>query len=43
MLPFVTLFSCGDYTDPIIDRPDKFVTAKEPYKTIRLNLIGEEE
>ena len=30
-------------TDPIIDRPNKFVTAKEPYETIRLNLIGEEE
>ena len=30
-------------TDPVIDRPNKFVTATEPYKTIRLNLIGEEE
>lgn len=30
-------------TDPVTERPNKFVVAAEPYETIRLELIGEEE
>ena len=29
-------------TEPVTERPNQFVTATEPYETIRLDLIGEE-
>ncbi len=32
-----------DNTDPVTERPEVFETVKEPYETIRLDLIGEEE
>lgn len=30
-------------TEPVTERPNQFVTATEPYETIRLELIGQEE
>ena len=31
-----------DNTDPVTERPEVFETVKEPYKTVRLELVGEE-